>query len=419
MVCPDRELVESLFVPRYLRDADAASAKPDSPFSATQFLTFRPRSVDVRAQGYSAGITTPKGISSFYFGSGALRFGKWVHSMTLKERMEWPASRVEFVTHHGMLTTFRIDDANEILRMVNYVETDGRQSNWVAWSIEDANGAYRGTLPETDPWPQTLFVRPVFDSVCVSFACHPNLVDSVGANRFSLIPAPLETDSVARSDFNEEWSILGVHRARSAIWMLWLYRRSTACRESFLLEPVDTTSMPEAVNGRFYHPPWKLIVFPEAAPADLVRALGALQQIPAGELPTAETVQLALRDKFDALIRIRDSYCLQANMDQRRNLWATPHFFTMDDAWKALLGLEATSPVLGKAVELAMEDVIGHSPGGWWPTFSTGPFDVDLVSRTFSASLKSGEVSIHVKGKFLLEDDGDWRAEIVEWGPAD
>jgi hypothetical protein len=313
VILPEPAVIRSLFSPVSLDELGKAEPVWNLPpdLDVAVFFVARP---DCGSWGLL--LPTPHGFPGFRAGSHQGTMG-WQRTMGratfawfYKEFAQFPElfTFKDEATFNGAVASTTVVPGNSVLRWAYLKEMDQEALQiWLAYAVVDANGAYTGTVPYGPKGYTTdNFLRPL------EAPFEPTLKVTAGLEyklpeapvEHSLLRLPTPQDVLVPEvvpDLSEDWTLTETFYAEDPVpaWALWADKDSQPYREHFYLkhalEPSD-------------HTLWKVVVFSNIEPSDLVRVLARMKGIPPDELPLGQEIESLLEPKYRALRKIVDSY---------------------------------------------------------------------------------------------------------------
>ena len=258
-------------------------------------------------------LATPRGYPSFRWGCHTT-IGWQEHLCRLVSFFDY-ADFVQFpqnerfpdeATWIGAITCVAVAEDNPVLRWVYLNELNGSIEHWLAYAIVDANGAYSGEIPYgPNGYTTDSFLRPLNAPFAPKLQVNRGLEDLVKnaprEHNLLRVPLPRSLQEVELGpEKSEDWTLCEEYYSEHKIpaWLLLADKDSKPWREQFYLRHALDDSK---------HIPWKLIVFSNIEPADLIDALGKLKGVAPADMPSSEAIRKQLFPKYQAMLDAADS----------------------------------------------------------------------------------------------------------------
>jgi len=308
-VLPEPAVVRAWYKPPDLGELAVASNQVD-PWDQENLLDttifFVPKA---NCESWRVFLPTPHGFSGFRAMGHENTLG-WQYAlgrayspMTYEEFVRFPELEVfkDQATWNGALAARAVVDENKVLRWV-YLNRTGQQDleNWLAYAVIDANGAYSGTIPYGPKGITTdTFLRRLDAPFTPLLEVTEGLADkaAIAPTEHNLLRTPTPQAVLCAElppEASEDWTITEGFYAEHLIpaWALWADKDTRPFREHFYLKHALEPSE---------HVLWKVVVFANIRPNDLVKVIGRMKGIADVELPPETEIDAALGEKYAAL----------------------------------------------------------------------------------------------------------------------
>jgi len=303
---PQPEVVRACYRQPNLREiADSAPAQSDEDPAGLASIAFFVAHRD--CSSWRLTLPTPHGFDGYRSSDHStngwqLFMGRWRYELTRDEFLTFPALQVfkDEATWLGALAATTVAPENRVLRWVYFNATEREDiETWLAYSVVDANGAYHGSAPHGPNGLTTdSFLRPL-DAPFEPTLSVPPLTHKLpqAPNKHSLLRTPTP-DVIAPSYFSygvgEDWTITEDYYAEHEVpaWALWADKDSEPFRERFhITHALESTE----------HTLWKVVVFSNIRPSDLVAVIGKMKGIEVKDPPSNVEIERALGGQYATL----------------------------------------------------------------------------------------------------------------------